>query len=130
MTQWRYFVSTDPGASPEVADRGQGGILRLPAGGSESQAEAVVRPGEWIPTSMMYRELYLGSGDHEFHEITPDRAQTLLRRFVELGRLDHLPDEASSITPEQTQALTERDHESTARWRNVEKPPGAEDVRF
>jgi hypothetical protein len=130
VSDWRYFIATDPGESPAVADQGEAGLLRLPAGGSVSLAEAVVKPGEWIPTDIMWRERYRGSGAWEFHEIPAGRAHDLLRRFVELGRLDRLPDDASAITPEQARALADRDRESAAQWSNVQKPPGADDIRF
>jgi hypothetical protein len=128
VTQWRYFVAADPGDPPDLADQGDAGILRLPAAGSVSLAEAVVKPGEWIPTEIMWRERYRGSGDWEFHEISPDRAHALLRRWVEIGRLDHLPDDASAITPDQARVLADRDRESEAHWRNVPRPPGAENI--
>jgi len=127
-TQWRYFLAGDPGDAPELADRGEAGIVRLPVDAPVSLAEAVLPPGEWSPTEIMWREKYLGSGDWEFTEISGERAQELLRRWVQIGRLERMPDEASMITPELAEHLTAMDKEAEARWRNVPKPPGAEDI--
>jgi hypothetical protein len=128
VTQWHYFIAADPGDPPELADQGEAGILRLPAGASVGLAEAVVPPGEWAPTDIMWRERYRGSGDWEFREVSADRAHSLLRRFVELGRLERLPDEASALTPEQARALADRDRESEAQWRQVPRPPGVDNI--
>jgi hypothetical protein len=125
MTRWRYFLSGD---TPELADEGKVGITRLAEGTPVSMAESVVRWGEWRPSDRMYRAKYLGS-DYEFVEITAERAEELLRRWVEIGRLEKHPGEDSRITPELAEYLASRDREAEERWRDVPKPPGAEGIR-
>jgi hypothetical protein len=75
----------------------------------------------------MWRAKYLGS-DYEFTEISPERAQALLVRWVEIGRLYGLPSEESMITPELAAYLAGMDAQAAAQWHDVPKPPGAQDV--
>jgi hypothetical protein len=127
-TRWHYFLSTSPGDSPEAVERGEAGITRLPEGWAVSVAEAVWPNGQWMPTDSMWREKFLGSGSSEFVEISPARAQELLRRWVEIGRLTAMPSEESMMTADLVAHLEGREREDEARWRGVPKPPGSQDV--
>ncbi|WP_345624994.1 hypothetical protein [Rugosimonospora acidiphila] len=123
MIRWRYFINSD---KPELADEGKAGLTRLPEGAPVALAEALIRGG-WQSDDRMWRAKYLGS-DYEFTEITEERAYELIRSWVASGWLERMPDDASTITPELAERLTAMDRKAAAAWRDVPKPPGAEDI--
>jgi len=130
--QWRYFLrfgDDDLSAEGQAAeaDAGRAAMYRLPVGAPVSLLEALMGEGVWQVTDVMWRAKYLGS-DYEFTEITPERAEELMRRWVEIGRLDAMPSQEWSITAELAEYLTGLDAQAQAQWRDVARPPGAEDV--
>jgi hypothetical protein len=136
-TRWRYFLSFGIGAGDQLdaeqqvvaADAGRAGMTRLPVGARVALAESLRgREGRWWASDLMWRAKYLGS-DYEFTEVSAERAQELLERWVRIGRLERMPSQETTITPELAQHLTRIDAEAEARWRDVPTPPGAEDIR-
>jgi hypothetical protein len=124
MTKWQYYLSGD---TPELADEGEAGLIRLPVGAPVALAEQLFPSGEWTSTDRLWKQKYQGSWD-ETVEIDEERAAALMRRWVEIGRIQKLPSDESSIPPDVAASLTEADNQAAARWRSVPTPPGAEDI--
>ena len=124
MTRWQYFLTGD---TPDQADEGKAGLIRLPAGAPVALAELLLPSGEWQLTDRLWKQKYEGSWD-ETTEIDTERAEALLRRWVEIGRIANPPSDESSIAPELAARLAAVDEQAAAIWRSVPTPPGAEDI--
>lgn len=123
MIAWTYYLT----GNVERADEGKAGLVRVPAGGPVTLAEALYPSGEWSADDRMFRATYQGS-DYEFTEITPERAEELMHRWLEIGRITSYPSGEPSIDPETAARLVEADRQAAARWRGVPAPPGAADL--
>lgn len=125
MTTWQYFLAGD---HPEQAEQGKAELIRLPVGAPVSLAESVRRAGEWAPTDTLWNEKYEGSWD-KISEISEERAEAILRGWVEAGLIPKLPNPRSSIAPDEAARLIEADRIAAEVWDNVPTPPGATDIR-
>jgi hypothetical protein len=124
MTRWQYYLSGD---TPELADDGKAGLIRLPVGARVARAEMLLRSGDWVHSDILYKQKYQGSWD-ETVEIDEDRAAGLMRRWLDIGRIEKLPSDEPSIPSEVANELTGLDEQAEARWRGVPTPPGADDI--
>lgn len=125
MATWRYFLSGD---TPDRADEGRAGLIRSPVGAGVANAETLLPSGDWRLSDVLYKQKYQGS-DHEAVEIDEDRAQRLIRRWVEIGRIAKRPSDESSIPPELAARLDRVDEQAAAIWRAVPVPPGATEIQ-
>jgi hypothetical protein len=125
MTTWQYFLGGD---HPELADEGQAELIRLPTGAPVSLAESVRRSGRWEPTDTMWNERYKGSWDATT-EISAERADQILNRWVEHGLIPGMPDPRSSIPPDMAQRLVDAARRADTTWQGVPTPPGALDIK-
>jgi hypothetical protein len=124
LTKWQYYLSGD---TPERADEGKSGLIRVPVGAPVSLAEQLGRSGDWNLTDRLWRQKYLGSWN-ETTEIEQERAEQLMRRWVEIGRIKKLPSDESTTPPEIIAELSGMDSRADAIWHDVPTPPGAEDI--
>jgi hypothetical protein len=126
VPDWQYYLS---GESPEAADEGRCGLTRTPVGGPASLAEMVTPAGGWLPDDGLWKNLYQGDDD-PYVPIESDRAEQLMARWVEIGRLAKVPSGESTFSAEEQARLIEADRRAAQLWRDVPIPPGAADITF
>ena len=83
----------------------------------------------WATTDRMWRAHYLGSMDDDFHEVAPEEAAAVLRRYLAIGWFPRIPD-LDAPGPDEALIAAARgyDERGDAAWRDVRTPPGADNL--
>lgn len=120
--RWRYFLT-----GPELLEQGLTRVYRLREGAPLLTLE--LAGGRWQRSDAMWRQHYLGSTDDEFHEVTREEAEAVLRRYLETGWYPRIPD-LDDPGPDESEVAAARaaDEQADAAWRDVRTPPGVEDL--
>jgi hypothetical protein len=90
MNRWQYFCVT---SGKSINDGEPRGLGRTDRDGPPYNAQTIGRGTVWVESEWVQRYHLRGTSDHDYVEISEDRAIEIIEEWVASGLLPHRPDE-------------------------------------